>query len=75
MVTEMKQRNIGNINLDKYHGNETEYTLTGFDIYLKMRVRLDKEARYGVNMCWLCIQSGRTPPYGTRRTSRRSAKR
>jgi hypothetical protein len=59
MVKAMKQRNI---NLDKYHGNETEYTQAGFDIYLKMRVRLDKEAQYGVNMCWLCmpIRKGKT---------------
>ena len=52
MVKAMKQRNI---NLDKYHGSETEYTRAGCDIYLKMRVRLNKEAQYGVNMCWLCM--------------------
>ena len=34
---------------------KTEYTQASFDINLKMRVRLDKEAQYGVNMCWLCM--------------------
>ena len=48
MVKAMKQRIII---MGKYHGNETEYTRAGLDIYLKMRVRRNEEAQYGVNMC------------------------
>jgi hypothetical protein len=33
MVKAMRQRNT---NLDKYQGNEIEYTRAGFDIYMKM---------------------------------------
>ena len=51
-VKPMKQKKA---NVGKYCGHESEYTRAGFDIYLKMRVRIDEEAQYGVNMCWLCM--------------------
>ena len=42
-------------NLSRYGGDESEYTLNGVDIHLKMRVRCNTSTQYAVNMCWLCM--------------------
>ena len=42
-------------NLNKYGGDDSEYTRNGTDIHLKMRVRCNTAAQYAVDMCWLCM--------------------